>query len=81
MLDLGADVCLLQAEACGEGSLDQILKPPIGGLREGSASARSHRNPEFRCIAHHLRSYGNALVTRVTVNHRLITMQQLGGWG
>ena len=51
VLDLGADMCL--------GRFDQTLQPAIGGIREGSAFARSHRHPKLRCRPCHLKSLGN----------------------
>ena len=66
VLDLGADMCL--------GRFDQTLQPAIGGIREGSALAWPHCNPELCCSASHLRPFGDAMVTSVAVHHLLITM-------
>ena len=73
VLDLGADMCL--------GRFDQILQPAIGGIREGSAFARSHCHPKLRCHPFHLGSLGNALVAGIAVHHLFIAMQQLSRRG
>jgi hypothetical protein len=59
------------------GRLDQILQPSIRCNRKNPEFAGPHRYTKFRCLAGHLRHFGDALVANVTVNHLLITMQQL----
>lgn len=73
VLDLGADMC--------PSRFDQILQPAIGGIREVSAFARSHRHPKLRCRLCHLGSLGNTLVAGIAVNNLLIAMQQLSSGG
>lgn len=67
VLDLGADICF--------GRFDQILQTAIGGIREGSPFAGSHRHPKLRCRPCHLGSLDNAMLAGIAVNHLLIAMQ------
>ena len=73
MLALGTDVCL--------GRLDQIDKPALWRIEQGSALAWAHRHPECCCLASHRGPFGDALVASVRVDHFLVAMQQLGCWG
>jgi hypothetical protein len=70
MLDPGANV--------GLGRFDQILQLSIWCIWYGSAFAGSHRHPEFRCLASHLRLFGDALVAAIGVDRMLIAVQEIG---
>lgn len=60
MLDLGADMSFCR--------LDQILHPPIRGVRKSPARAGLYRRSELRSLASHLWSLGDALVSGAAVH-------------
>jgi len=62
----------------GFGGFDQIVQPAIRRIRQKPAFAWSYRHPEFRRLACHIRSLGDALVAGVAVDDLLNARQQLG---
>ena len=72
MLTLGTDM--------GLGCLDQIIQSPLGCIGQSPSFSWAHSNPEADGFAFHFRSFLDALVAGIGVDHLLITMQQLGCW-
>jgi len=62
----------------GFGGFDQIVQPAIRRIRQKPAFAWSYRHLEFRHLACHIRSLGDAVVAGVAVDDLLNAMQQLG---
>jgi hypothetical protein len=63
-------------------SFDQDLPPPVWGIgEEGSPFPWGHGHAEFHDLAGHLRSFRDALLWRIRVDHLLPAMQQFSGRG
>ena len=73
MLDFRTDVSL--------GGLDQIIQPAFRGIGESTPLPRPHRDAEADGLGFHLFSLLDPLVASIGVDHCLLPMQELCGWG
>ena len=63
------------------GGLDQIIQPPLRAIGQSAPLAWSHRHAEADTLALHLFSLLDPLVASIGVDHCLLPMQELCGWG
>ena len=73
MLSFGADMRF--------GGFDQIIQSALRRARQDSTLPWSHGNAEADPPALHLVSLLNSLVAGIRINHGLLAVQEISGWG
>lgn len=73
VLHLGADVSF--------GCFDQIIQSSLRRIWQHSPLSWSHGNAEANSATLHLGSLLNSLVAGIGVHHRLLTVEEISGWG